>query len=1009
MTTPDRFQALDERLAALLPVAGSIEKHLDQRLEQLFPGLGITARTLYFDTDNLLTLVGLHLFDGGTFQLPAGSRPGHAKHQALSLPIGFSAQIDSFCRTLRQDLHARLAADWQERDSKGLTRVVRLASLRSDQFEAEMRLRSTDQTLSSEHIRLLRTCLELPLPWQRRHLPLQSRPQLYRPLLTATQPNWRSHLPGFIVLTEHGPEGQTLDQHADVGRALLCSVAHGVEAFDNLAELHKELCERLEDPQQSEHLLGLLNNPEHKQRARQAEQLRYDWYTEELVQFQAFAIRDAQLARLTQAWHDSWKQGLQRNIQQLDKALADALDMRNQVGSTGPLATRYGLLLENHLPNWLRTTSQQGVTHIMQALQQQVAAIEGAAAPGILTLEQFNQKNSLLNWVRERLREYLQRDPGLDIDPRDVFISVTVARQVGPLINPSSTGSATGYIPAASRPIVGDTVEFVGHTYRLDELALLNIAWFEVDYWLTAKVHLDGGEAIPALTPSRVKQVVRRLNAGTSYQAYLRTQLLDSPEGQWRQLAHAQLNRSRMNADAVKGRYAGHFLVDTLEQGYGWASTVINAPDSHNRPYFNEEQRVDVQQLLIQEHTLQGVLVLVSPLNSRRIVIYTPDAPDRRYWREYANARGLIRAVRGDERLRNYVLERLPLANPKSLETLLVKGRLGSHIRQQTITGNLYDAVYRAEVNSLMAETNAATRSNEELLGTFSINVLRLLLDIITLVLPQRQLIALAFGRMGISIWDGFEAFHEDDHEGALHHAVAALSHATEGLNTLAGSGMMRRVLRGMPKPPPVPLPSRYEARPPEAKLRYRIDGAHGEAVYEQTSASSGLSLYYVRDGQGRYFNVSFDGTRWRATDPKLPLAYLKLPIKRRLDGAWVVDSPLLWYDGLPDLKQLLAACHPLMPLTGSAVAGEPEVFEAEGALFLQLGKQQVNVRHHPLAGHYHLAIPEHMQTSVPIWAVLRLQDAQWHIRVRQPGRSSDWLALPADYSASLGSSRSNR
>ncbi|MBK4994974.1 hypothetical protein IAE39_003148 [Pseudomonas sp. S37] len=1009
MTTPQRFRALDERLTALLPVAGSVEKGLDECLGQLFPGLGITARTLYFGTYDLLTLTGLHLFDGGTFKLPAGSQPSHIGYQALSLPIGFSSRIDSFCRTLRQELHARLAADWQARDATGLTRVVRLASLRSDQFDAEMRLRSTDQTLSSEHIQLLRTCLELPLPWQRRHLPLHSRPQLYRPLLTATEPNWRSHIPGFMVLTEHGPEGQLLDQQSKVGRTLLCSVAHGVEAFDSLAELHKELCERLEDPQQSEHLLALLATPEQQQRARQAEQLRYDWYPEELVQFQAFAIRDAQLARLTHAWHHSWKQGLQRNVEQLDKALAEALDIRTQVGTVGPLANRYGLLLEKHLPNWLRTTSQQGVTHIMQALQQQVAAIQGAAAPGILTLGQFNQQHSLLNWVSERLQEYLQRDPGLDIHPRDIFVSVTVARQIGPLINPLPTAGATGYIPVASRPIVGDTIEFVRHTYRLDELALLNIAWFEVDYWLTAKVHLGDGEALPALTPSRVRQMVRRLNAGTGYQAYLRTQLLASPEGEWRQWAHGELNRTRMNAEAVKGRYAGHFLVDTIEQGYGWASTVINAPDSQARPYFNNEQRVDVQQLLIQEQTLQGVLLLVSPLNSKRIVVYSPDAPDRRYWREYANARGLIRAIRNDERLRSYVAQRLPLANRNKIEKLLVKGRLGPHVRQQTITGNLYHAAYRAEVQSLLAQTDAATRSNEELLGTFSINVLRLLLDIVTLVLPQRQLIALAFGRMGISIWDGFEAFNEDDHEGALHHAIAALSHATEGLNTLAGSGMMRRVMRGMPTPPSVPLPSRYQARPPEARIRYRIDGAHGEAVYELASTSPGLSLYYVKDLHGRYFNVSFDGSRWRATDPSQPLAYLKLPIKRRLDGGWVVDSPLLWYDGLPDLKQLLGACQPDTPLSGSAVPAEPDVFEAHSMPFLQLGNQQVNVRHHPLAGHFHLAIPEYMQTHVPIWAVLRRQEGQWQIRVRQPGRSSDWLALPADYSASLGSSRSSR
>ena len=53
--------------------------------------------------------------------------------------------------------------------------------------------------------------------------------------------------------------------------------------------------------------------------------------------------------------------------------------------------------------------------------------------------------------------------------------------------------------------------------------------------------------------------------------------------------------------------------------------------------------------------------------------------------------------------------------------------------------------------------------------------------------------------------------------------------------------------------------------------------------------------------------------------------------------------------------------------------------------------------------------LAEHALGAVHAWAVLRRQDGQWRIRVRQPGRSSDWLALPADYSDKRGSSLSSR
>lgn len=1009
MTTLPHFHTLDNQLDALLPPIHGVEHSLELTLAQLFPGLSISARTLFFGTHHLLQLVGFHLFDGGTFRLPAGSRISHVDYPALSLPADFSSRIGSFCQTIRQQLHARLAAYWLERNSKGLTRTVSLAALLRDQLDAEIRLRSTDQTLSAAHAQLLRTCLELPQPWQRRHLPVTARPQVYRLLLTSTAPNWRSHVPGFLVITEQGAEGRTLEHDEPVGRALLCSIAHGIEAFDNLSDLHNEVCERLEDPQQSEHLLKLMITPADQQSARCAERLRYDWYTEDVADYLASTLRDAQSRHLSHAWQLAWKQGKQRDIEQLDNALAPALDIRSAVGSRGPLANRYGLLLEKHLPIWLRNTSQQGVAHIMQAMQEQVMAIEAASAPGILTLEQFSQQHSLLHWVNLRLREYLQRDPGLDCDPRDITISVTLARQVGPIVNPLPLGSTVGYIPVVSRQQVGGTVELVKHTYRLDELALLNISWFDVDYWLTARVYLHGDQPLPALSPLRVKQIVRRLNAGSGYTAYLRTQLLDSPEGRWRQAAYAQIYRARLNAEAVKARYVGHFLADTFAQGYGWASTVISNPDSHARPHYNEQQ-VIAQQLLVHGDTLMGVLLLVSPENSNRIVVHCPDVPDRRYWREYRNIKALIRALRGDLMLHDYLVQRLPQASSKKLKARLLKGRVGgASITRQTITGDLYQALYRAEVRNLIAHTDSVTRSNQELLGEFSVNVLRLVLDIVTFVLPQRALVALAFGRMAISIWDGSEAFDQDDHAGALHHAVAALGHATAGLNDMAGSSLMRRALRGLPKPPPIPLPKHYETAPDRARLRYRIDSVHGEAVYEQLSASPGLTQYFVRDNLGRYFNVSFDGTRWRATDPDQPYAYLKLPIKRSQDGNWVVDSPIRWHDGLPDITQLLEQCRLATPLKGTVAIEDEHLFNHSSTQYLQLHNHQLPVRRHLLPGHYHLVLPAGLSGVVPAWAVLRRQEGEWRIRVRQAGRGSDWLALPSSYSASLGSSRSSR
>ncbi|NOM71496.1 hypothetical protein, partial [Klebsiella pneumoniae] len=102
-----------------------------------------------------------------------------------------------------------------------------------------------------------------------------------------------------------------------------------------------------------------------------------------------------------------------------------------------------------------------------------------------------------------------------------------------------------------------------------------------------------------------------------------------------------------------------------------------------------------------------------------------------------------------------------------------------------------------------------------------------------------------------------------EDYAATFHHAMAALSHSADGLSSFAGSPLMRRAMRGLPPQPPRPLPNTHEAAVDVSKLRYRIDGVHGEEVYEQINSVPGPDRYFVKDSQGRLYNVHFDGYRW--------------------------------------------------------------------------------------------------------------------------------------------------
>lgn len=882
---------------------------------------------------------------------------------------------------MRQQLFGDLAQFWASTDANGRTQQQALRQLRHEQLLAQLELRLADQTLGNEHVFLLRTCLELPLSWQRQHLPGEQRAQAYRLLFSSASPNRRLYLPGAFVLIADGPQGSDAVPGEALGKAMMCSLSYGIETFDSLAELHNELCERIDDPLQSRPILNLLADPEDASLIQRADRLRYDWYADDMVEYQVSSMIDTQRKRL----HRAWPQATAAD----DNMVSKALDLVGSMGSPPVLATRYALLLEKHMPGWMRSAPAQAITHILQTMQELGSAVERARAPGIPDIAQFSQRHTLLGWVRQRLAERLQRDLRVATAPQDIRISVTLARRIGPLLDPLNPSS---YIAVASRPQVGDTIEMVPVSYQLDELALLNVAWFDVDYWLTARVQHVDGSLIDGLGPDQVKAMVRELDAGASYSQFVRKHLLQSAEARWRMEAHGRINRARMRAELAKARYARHLLQDPFERGYTWAKTVLDHPDSAQRASL-EQHPFAVRQVVIEGHTLQGVLLINSSVaHIDSLMLYTPDAPDRRAWREWHNARALLREIRRNTPLRTYLKGRAPAASAARLEQLLVKGGLSPHLRLDSIEGNLFDACYRAEVHALIAEADASTRSNSELLGEFGLNTLRVILDLVSLVLPAPAMTALAFGRMAISIWDGLEAMHKDDREAALHHAIAAISHATDGINSFAGSAVIRRAMRGLPPTPPKPLPASHQVEAELARLRYRIDGVHDAKVYEQVNSGPGPDRYFIRDLQGRFYHVEFDGQRWRAVDPRQPNAYSQLPVKQLSSGEWVVDSPVLWHDGLPDLQALLDDCQLDPVREGEALAEEAGLFDADGELYLQLHNWQLPVRRHLLAGHYHLQLSE---ARAPAWAVLRLQQGQWRIRVRQPGLSSDWLALP--------------
>ncbi|MDR6713303.1 hypothetical protein J2W83_002911 [Pseudomonas hunanensis] len=894
----------------------------------------------------------------------------------------------------RRKIHSDLASYWSELNPQGLNRRQSLIALRQLYLLAEIDLRVSDDTLSADQAAPLRACIEHPRAWQRQQIPAAKRPQVYRPVLENLQPHWRSYLPGAMVIISGTAEGTLLEADAQTGEVLLCCLSQGIEVFPSLKALHDELCERLDDPIQSKALLHLYADQQSAKQARLAARLRYEWYADDPIEAQVLQLIDTQRQRLNLP--SLWDNTQTPSTTTRHAQVMAAIRLDNDLGTQATLNTRYSRLLEKHMPAWLRDADTQSLSHIMQTMQELVVASEMAAAPGILTQEQFLRQNDLRTWTRARLQERLRDDFGLQLAPQDITVSITRARQVGPQpypFNPSLFVTWHGL-----KQVGDETIEMVTERLPLDDLALVNLAWFNYDYWLTARVsHVEARTLPPAMTPTYVKTLVRSLNAGGGYADFLHTQLVDSRAGRWRLHAHARINRARMRAEAVKARYAGHFAEHRVERGYRWATAVLDQPDNALRAPV-DGHAVTVRQLLIKGHTVQGVLLINTQQSSvPSFLMYTPEAPDRRNWREFSTTRQLLRTLRDKPALRQYLSARLPQVEESELQRLLLKGGLGSSVSMPAVTDDLFFAVYMAEVRAQLAAVDASSQTTREVNVQSVIDLSWRLLDLVSLVLPAKALMALSIGRMVLDICDGIQAHQRDDMEGVLRHFYNTISHATDAGGSFIATGILRRAVRGLPKQPPLPLPARYRVNVDTSTLRYRIDGVHDIGVYEQVSSFGGLSQYFVRDNQGSHYKVSFDGKRWQVIDPEQPDAYLQQPIKRLRNGQWVVDSPVLWYDGLPDLPGLLGQCRLQPPLAGTLVAQGHGVQAFEEQYYLPTRFGQVALRRHLLEGYWHLLIPGAEDAGVVPWAVLRWHAGEWQIRLRQAGRASAWLALPVN------------
>jgi hypothetical protein len=959
----EQLEILDQTLHAGLAKAFSLSDFLDKRIADWLPKFD--TRRLRIGTQTLPEAVVARLADDAMIVQEDGPPLAAADSQPL---------LD-YLRRLSDQL-PQIAVDnavgfWKTAHWPGTTLPVLqgLAAQLQEGWRAQLALRQEDQTLEAGSVQLMHQALAgTPVGLWIKQLCLRAEPELSG-----------LALPGiFVIGSDSTPT------------VLLHSLAFGFESFASLNRLQREFTERLDDPRQGSALLAPLTCAQ-RHRAYQADSLVFEPIQGELAATIARDLRDWHLRHLRQAWD---QRSADVDLASLEQHLDKSADLAHLLHRRGALQTRYALLLARHMLPWFKNTAEDQKVHAMQAIRELILAMTLARSPALPNAYQFSQRDELLAYATRHLRQRIRTELGIEVDPRQVMVATTKAVRTGPLLHPLQPSS---YISGVLRDKAGESLTLITHRRSLAVLALENVSLLDLDFILTARVTLNGSPAPRALTGAVVKNLVRRLSLGSSYVTFVQQRLLRDSDAQWRRERYRHLALARMRYEAYKSNASGRFLEHPRQRGFRWACSVLDRPLASQRHALPSAQRLEVNQLLIQEATLSGVLIITAtgPLAPSNVVVYTPAAPDRRTWREYTSRAAFVQAFTQVPALRDYLVNRASLAEQARVRQVLENPVGGSHLRLAAIDGDFIERCYDAEVRHIIANVRAQATSTARLdtliFTQTGLSVLELMASFAPAPVPLLVALAKALG----NLWEGLE--NHRDRDAALEHFMSGITYLGDAGVSLAGSPVFARAFRNLPLHSPSILNSAMAVPRDNTRLRYRIDGIYREGVYETLGEDGAAAEYLIEDRAGRRYKIEFDGEYWHIIDPRNPGANHPPRVRKNDAGHYEIVSDLYWQGTQPDLKRLLAQAQ-LQPSPEGLNLNDRGMATRNHQRFVQLGEGVYEVRKSLVRGRYRLLLPQSYGVLYPATVLLRRDttDQRWQIMVKQTGISSPWLELPS-------------
>lgn len=283
------------------------------------------------------------------------------------------------------------------------------------------------------------------------------------------------------------------------------------------------------------------------------------------------------------------------------------------------------------------------------------------------------------------------------------------------------------------------------------------------------KAILDKSGIPMHLETSDVQSLVKDLDADDKYHRMLLEWLASPPrDGRARQMRAAWIEaaRDRMRAESAQAALdpaiRSTFVNDSRgapgsSRALDYLHAVIEHPDPASRP------RVDGQQVVANRlvlgaasaagsggggQTITGVVVIGSaaPATSPAVVLYTPDAPDGRPFRELADVSQVVDLARQPE-WKGYFTERMSTGKTAETERILSgRGSAAGQVVLAPMTGDFYEERYKEAsgfmISHALHRSKAAQDEGPSLveMGMFGLEVLTSLTPLLGLRGGQRTL-----------------------------------------------------------------------------------------------------------------------------------------------------------------------------------------------------------------------------------------------------------------------------